>query len=175
MRHIYFYEHLFHIYMVKTKSHYLLINIHITTFFEKNMLLILNRQITRFRYENEKVSSDPSYSLQNEAMEIFLIFFELFWFFSNPKPSLPILRTLKMFIGDSSFVWKLFSWKWPTPRLYFFSHNLVTYDGYVRKNYNILIFFEFFKNIWTWFWQITSKNDFSKKCPYTEFIFFYGN
>lgn len=57
----------------------------------------------------------------------------------------------------------------------FFSHNLVTYDGYVRKNYNILIFFEFFKNIWTWFRQITSKNDFSKKCPYTEFIFFYGN
>ena len=54
----------------------------------------------------------------------------------------------------------------------FFSHNLVTYDGYVRKNYNILIFFEFFKNIWTWFRQITSKNDFSKKRPYTEFIFF---
>lgn len=66
------------------------------------MLLIQNRQITRFRYENEKVSSDPSYSLQNEAMEIFLIFFE--FFFSNPKPSLPILRTLKMFIGDSSFL-----------------------------------------------------------------------
>lgn len=40
------------------------------------MLLIQNRQITRFRYENEKVSSDPSYSLQNEAMEIFLIFFQ---------------------------------------------------------------------------------------------------
>lgn len=57
----------------------------------------------------------------------------------------------------------------------FFSHNLVTYDGYVRKNYNILIFFEFFKNIWTWFRQITSKNDFWKKRPYTEFIFFYGN
>ena len=67
------------------------------------MLLIQNREITRFRYENEKVSSDPSYSLQNEAMEIFLIFF-YFDFFSNPKPSLPILRTLKMFIGDSSFV-----------------------------------------------------------------------
>ena len=66
------------------------------------MLLIQNRQITRFRYENEKVSSDPSYSLQNEAMEIFLLF--LIIFFSNPKPSLPILRTLKMFIGDSSFL-----------------------------------------------------------------------
>lgn len=68
------------------------------------MLLFQNRQITRFRYENEKVSSDPSYSLQNEAMEIFLIFLNYFDFFSNPKPSLPILRTLKMFIGDSSFV-----------------------------------------------------------------------
>ena len=66
------------------------------------MLLFQNRQITRFRYE--KVSSDPSYSLQNEAMEIFLIFFNYFDFFSNPKPSLPILRTLKIFIGDSSFV-----------------------------------------------------------------------
>ena len=38
------------------------------------MILIQNRQITRFRYEKEKVSSDPSYSLENEAMEIFLIF-----------------------------------------------------------------------------------------------------
>ena len=65
------------------------------------MLLIQNRQITRFRYENEKVSSDPSYSLQNEAMEIFSDFFD---FFSNPKASLPIIRTLNMFIGDSSFV-----------------------------------------------------------------------
>ena len=65
------------------------------------MLLIQNRQITRFRYENEKVSSDPSYSLENEAMEIFSDFFD---FFSNPKPSLPILRTLNMFLGDSSFV-----------------------------------------------------------------------
>ena len=70
--------------MVKTKSHYLLINIHITTFFWKNMLLIQNRQITCFRYENEKVSSDPSYSLQNEAMEIFLIFFNYFDFFFKP-------------------------------------------------------------------------------------------
>ena len=68
------------------------------------MLLIQNRQITRFRYENEKVSSDPSYLLQNEAMENFLIFFNYFEKNSNPKPSLPILRTLKMFIGDSSFV-----------------------------------------------------------------------
>ena len=42
------------------------------------MHLIQNRQITRFRYENEKVSSDPSYSLQNEAMEIFLISFDFF-------------------------------------------------------------------------------------------------
>ena len=68
------------------------------------MLLFQNHQITRFRYENEKVSSDPSYSLQNEAMEIFLIFLNYFDFFSNSKPSLPILRTLNMFIGDSSFV-----------------------------------------------------------------------
>ena len=68
------------------------------------MLLIQNRQITRFRYENEKVSSDPSYSLENEAMEIFSDFFEFFDFFSNPKSSLPIIRTLNMFIGDSSFV-----------------------------------------------------------------------
>ena len=60
------------------------------------MLLIQNRQITRFRYENEKVSSDPSYSLENEAMEIFSDFFEFFEFFSNPKPSLPILRTMKL-------------------------------------------------------------------------------
>ena len=68
------------------------------------MLLIQNRQITRFTYENEKVISAPSYSLQNEAMEIFLIFLNYFVFLSNPKPSLPILRTLNMFIGDSSFV-----------------------------------------------------------------------
>ena len=47
------------------------------------MLLIQNRQITRFRYENEKVSSDPSYSLQNEAMEIFLIFLNYFDFFQT--------------------------------------------------------------------------------------------
>lgn len=50
------------------------------------MLLIQNRQITRFRYENEKVSSDPSYSLQNEAMEIFLIFFNYFDFFQTLNP-----------------------------------------------------------------------------------------
>ena len=56
----------------------------------------------------------------------------------------------------------------------FFSHNLVTYDGYVRKNYNILIFFEFFKNIWTWFRQITSKNVFFKTPLYRVYIF-YGN
>lgn len=48
------------------------------------MLLIQNRQITRFRYENEKVSSDPSYSLQNEAMEIFLIFLNFFFQTLNP-------------------------------------------------------------------------------------------
>jgi len=48
------------------------------------MLLIQNRQITRFRYENEKVSSDPSYSLENEAMEIFLIFLNYFDFFFKP-------------------------------------------------------------------------------------------
>lgn len=50
------------------------------------MLLFQNRQITRFRYENEKVSSDPSYSLQNEAMEIFLIFFNYFIFFQTLNP-----------------------------------------------------------------------------------------
>ena len=50
------------------------------------MLLIQNRQITRFRYENEKVSSDPSYSLQNEAMEIFLIFLNYFDFFQTLNP-----------------------------------------------------------------------------------------
>ena len=50
------------------------------------MLLIQNRQITRFRYENEKVSSDPSYSLQNEAMEIFLIFFNYVVFFQTLNP-----------------------------------------------------------------------------------------
>ena len=48
------------------------------------MLLIQNRQITHFRYENEKVSSDPSYSLQNEAMEIFLIFLIILIFFFKP-------------------------------------------------------------------------------------------
>ena len=47
------------------------------------MLLIQNRQITRFRYENEKVSLDPSYSLQNEALVIFLDFFE---FYRNLNP-----------------------------------------------------------------------------------------
>ena len=50
------------------------------------MLLIQNRQITRFRYENEKVSSDPSYSLENEAMEIFLIFLNFFDFFQTLNP-----------------------------------------------------------------------------------------
>ena len=50
------------------------------------MLLFQNRQITRFRYENEKVSSDPSYSLQNEAMEIFLIFFIILIFFHTLNP-----------------------------------------------------------------------------------------
>ena len=50
------------------------------------MLLIHNRQITRFRYENEKVSSDPSYSLQNEAMEVFLIFLNYFDFFQTLNP-----------------------------------------------------------------------------------------
>lgn len=50
------------------------------------MLLIQNRQITRFRYENEKVSSDPSYSLQNEAMEIFLILLNFFDFFQTLNP-----------------------------------------------------------------------------------------
>jgi hypothetical protein len=38
------------------------------------MLLIQIRQITRFKYENEKVSSDPPYSLQDEALVIFLIY-----------------------------------------------------------------------------------------------------
>lgn len=50
------------------------------------MLLFQNRQITRFRYENEKVSSDPSYSLQNEAMEIFLIFLNFLIFFQTLNP-----------------------------------------------------------------------------------------
>ena len=50
------------------------------------MLLFQNRQITRFRYENEKVSSDPSYSLENEAMEIFLIFLNFFDFFQTLNP-----------------------------------------------------------------------------------------
>ena len=50
------------------------------------MLLFQNRQITHFRYENEKVSSDPSYSLQNEAMEIFLIFFNYVVFFQTLNP-----------------------------------------------------------------------------------------
>ena len=50
------------------------------------MLLIQNRQITRFRYENEKVSSDPSYSLENEAMEIFSDFFEFFDIFQTLNP-----------------------------------------------------------------------------------------
>ena len=50
------------------------------------MLLFQNRQITRFRYENEKVSSDPSYSLENEAMEIFLIFLIILIFFQTLNP-----------------------------------------------------------------------------------------
>ena len=50
------------------------------------MLLIQNREITRFRYENEKVSSDPSYSLENEAMDIFLIFLNYFDFFQTLNP-----------------------------------------------------------------------------------------
>ena len=50
------------------------------------MLLIQNRQITRFRYENEKVSSDPSYSLENEAMEFFLIFLNFLIFFQTLNP-----------------------------------------------------------------------------------------
>ena len=50
------------------------------------MLLFQNRQITRFRYENEKVSSDPSYSLENEAMEFFLIFLNFLIFFQTLNP-----------------------------------------------------------------------------------------
>ena len=50
------------------------------------MLLFQNRQITRFRYENEKVSLDPSYSLQNEAMEIFLIFLIILIVFQTLNP-----------------------------------------------------------------------------------------
>ena len=50
------------------------------------MLLTQNRQITHFRYKNEKVSSDPSYSLQNEAMEIFSDFFEFFDIFQTLNP-----------------------------------------------------------------------------------------
>lgn len=50
------------------------------------MILIQNRQITCFRYENEKVSSDPSYSLQNEALVIFLIFLNCFEFFQTLNP-----------------------------------------------------------------------------------------
>jgi hypothetical protein len=38
------------------------------------MLLMQNRKKTRFKYEKEKVSSYPSYSLQNEALVIFVIF-----------------------------------------------------------------------------------------------------
>jgi hypothetical protein len=37
------------------------------------MLLIQNLQITRFKHENGKVISDPSYSLQNEVFVIFVI------------------------------------------------------------------------------------------------------
>ena len=54
------------------------------------MLLIQNRQITRFRYENKKLSSDPSYSLQNEAMEIFLIFLIILIFFQALNPNYPV-------------------------------------------------------------------------------------
>jgi len=38
------------------------------------MLLTENHEITRFKYENEKVISEPSYSIQNEAFVILLIF-----------------------------------------------------------------------------------------------------
>ena len=38
------------------------------------MLLTENHEITRFEYENEKVISEPSYSIQNEAFVIFLNF-----------------------------------------------------------------------------------------------------
>jgi hypothetical protein len=47
------------------------------------MLLTENHEITRFKYENEKVISEPSYSIQNEAFVILLIFFE---FYQNLNP-----------------------------------------------------------------------------------------
>jgi hypothetical protein len=40
------------------------------------MLLMQNHKKTRFKYEKEKLSSEPSYSLQNEALVIFLNFIE---------------------------------------------------------------------------------------------------
>lgn len=134
------------------------------------MLLIQNRQITRFRYENEKVSSDPSYSLQNEAMEIFLIFFE--FFFSNPKPSLPILRTLKMFIGDSSFLWRLFSWKWPTPSLYFFLITLSHMTAMCARITTFWFFLNFLKTFELDFDRSLQKMTFQKNAPIPSLYFF---
>ena len=92
------------------------------------MPLVENHYKTRLKYENEKVTSYPSYSLQNEALVIFLILLK-------PKPSLTLLRTLYSFVRDSSFFVKLFHENIPTPSLYFFlktmSHMTAMCTGFV--------------------------------------------
>ena len=57
----------------------------------------------------------------------------------------------------------------------FFSHNLVTYDGYVRKNYNILIFLNFLKTFELDFDRSLQKMIFQKNAPIPSLYFFYGN
>ena len=55
----------------------------------------------------------------------------------------------------------------------FFSHNLVTYDGYVRKNFNILIFFlNFLKTFELDFDRSLQKVIFQKNAPIPSLYFF---
>ena len=53
----------------------------------------------------------------------------------------------------------------------FFSHNLVTYDGYVRKNYNILIFLNFLKTFELHFDRSLQKMIFQKNAPIPSLYF----
>ena len=136
------------------------------------MLLIQNRQITRSRYENEKLSSDPSFSLQNEAMEIFLIFLNYFDFFSNPKPSLPILWTLNMSIGDSSFVWSLFHENDLHQVYIFFLITLSHMTAMCTRITTFWVFLNFLKTFELDFDRSLQKMIFQKNAPIPSLYFF---
>ena len=69
-----FFINTYYIYVVSNQSVTIYwIDLHIITLFLKKNLLIEIHYKTRLKYENEKVTSYPSYSLRNEALVIFLI------------------------------------------------------------------------------------------------------